>query len=698
MTKYCLIFLFSFTALFGVDLNLVNPSYDQGVLTTSEGGVITAPKFRVQAMQIRYDSSDGKSLLEAEKEIILEFGDYIFVGRRLVYDFNTNTGILYDGRTAVEPWFLGGEEIHLCADGSYYLENGFATTSENYKMDWKLETTSARLRRHQFLSAENVKFRFIALPVFWVPKLNLDLKCLFDPPVRLNFKIGGTRGSKIGAVYTLYSSKSWQTNVKLDYRLKSGFGGGFETFYTSPCKCSAFSSINYIAEDRTRYDDKKRTRYRLEGNWRTRLNKGKTTVDATWDKLSDQEMATDYDDKDLHLALAKPTQLYIRHQEPNWILTLLTRVRVNSFQTLKQELPTLTGSYRPFEIGSSGIISGGKFQASYLELEYTKNEDPGIHDYNSPRYEISQAFWRPYHFGPLCVTPEAGTTAIYYGNSQKQSGRWMVIGLFNVDMHTDLYRCFGSDKHVISPYLRYQYYTYPTTPPKDHFIFDIEDGWYRLNALRFGVLNNFYTKTNPCCVYRSFLLDVYAYAFFDTKTLRQTIPKGYIKSVYNFSQRMRHTNIIAWDFQHNILDHYNTLLEWTVNESIATAMEYRHRSRFDWRKVDKTNFIIDSYKSLEELEDSLLSDRRDTFLFHFYWQFHPTWALTFQSRNGWNRLEEPGYKEYQFAVLGTFRSSWHIKFAYKHRQNDDRFSVNFSVGLKRPCFDYNKCRVPCLEF
>lgn len=693
-----LFFLFLTHLLCGIDINIENPVFEDSRLTTEEGGVISAPNFRIQATKICYMTAGEQSLLEAEKDIILEFGDYVFIGRRIVYDFNTKTGILYNGRTAVDQWYVGGEEIHLRPDGSFYLKNGFATTSENYKMDWQLETSDAQLRNHHQLTAQNVKFRFIALPIFWMPKLKLDLNALFDPPVRFNVKVGGTRGSKVGIIYTLYSDPYWQTNVKLDYRVKSGFGGGFETYYRSPCKCTSFSSINYVSDDKTRFDRKTRTRYRLEGNYHTQLNYGKTTIDATWDKLSDYEMASDYDDNDLYLALANPTQLYIRHQESNWIMSMLTRVRVNDFQTLKQELPTLYGTYRPFEIGSTGIISEGKFEASYLELEYTDNEVPSINDYNSPRYEISQAFWRPFNLGPFTLTPEVGTTAIYYGNSPKRADRWMVIGLFDCDLHTDLYRFYGQYKHVLTPYIRYQYYTYPTTSPTDHFIFDIDDGWYRLNAIRFGLENHLYFKTSPCCIFRALYLDLYSYAFFDTETIDETIPKAYMRFVYNFTQRMRHTNLFVWDFQHQIVDQFNTLLEWTINEQTAIALEYRHRSPYEWRKVDRTNFILDSFRSVEELEDTSLSDKRDTFLYRFFWQFHPTWALTFQSRNGWNRDDEAGYKEYQVSLLGTFRSSWNVKMAYKHRENDDRFSIHFSVGLKRPCYDYNACRVPCLEF
>lgn len=696
---YLLLLLYTLP-LFGIDIDLKEPQLLDGVLTTEEGGVISAPRARVQARKIRYTAKDNQSLLEAEKDIILEFGSHYFVGRKLVFDFNTNTGILYDGRTSTEQWYIGGQEIHLCSDGSYIIHDGFATTSENYKMDWRLETEKARLTHHKFLNAQNVKFRFIALPVFWIPRMNLNLDTIFDSPFRYTFKLGGTRGAKIGVLYTLYSDNNWKADVRLDYRLKSGFGGGFETHYRSPSKCTYFNTINYIAEDRTRYEGSKMTRYRLEGNYHTLLNREKTTVDLMWDKLSDRELATDYYDTDLRLEIAKPTQLEIRHKESNWIVALKTKIRANNFQTVKQELPTLSGSYRPVEVGFTGILSEGRFEASYLELEYTQGH-PGEHDYNSPRYEISQTFWRPYRYGCLFITPEASGTAIYYGNNRNKKDRWMAIGLFDLSLHTDIYKYYGCTKHVLSPYIKYQYFTQPTTLPggqNGHYVFDIDDGWYYLNAIRFGMTSNLYRKTGECCIFRKLYLDLFTYAFIDTDTIPSTIPKAYAKCVYNPTTTLRNTLSVAWDFDHNVLDHYNALVEWTISQDTAFSAEYRHRSPYDWRKVDRTNFILDSYRDSDELIDTALADQRDTILFKMYWRFHPTWALTFQSRNGWNRKIEPNYFEYQVALLGSYRSSWNVKMAYKHREGDDRFSINFSAGVQRPSNDYNRCHTPCLEF
>src|ERR1700722_13927772 len=159
--------------LFSLTVNLKEPTYQDGVLKTEKGGIIEGPNLRIQARNILYTRKEVDDQLivqlEAEGDLILEFGEYLFVGERLEYDFQTNTGMLYDGRTGIEPWFVGGKEIRLCADGSYIIYHGFATTSENYQRDWEIETENAHLQKNRYLTARNVSFRFVKIPLFWMP-------------------------------------------------------------------------------------------------------------------------------------------------------------------------------------------------------------------------------------------------------------------------------------------------------------------------------------------------------------------------------------------------------------------------------------------------------------------------------------------------------------------------------------------------
>lgn len=694
-----LTFFLTSLPLVSLTVNLKEPTYEDGALKTEKGGIIEGTNLRIQARNILYvrKEIDNQPIerLEAEGDLILEFGEYLFVGERLEYDFQKNTGVLYDGRTGIEPWFVGGKEIHLCSDGSYIIYQGFATTSENYKRDWGIEVDKARIQKNRFLTAKNVSFRFVKIPLFWMPSFRINLDTIFDSPIRYTVRWGGSQGPRIGMTYEIFSWERWKAFLRLDYRTRRGLGGGLEVAYKSLDHCTCFRSVNYIADDTTLYNAKKRTRYRFQGLYNNSLDCGRTNICLSYDKLSDKDMATDYSDKGLHLETARRTQFQFRRQNQNWILNFLTRLRLNDFQTVKQELPTLDLNMKTFGLGKTGILVENRLKGSYLELEYT-NHNPCEHDYNSPRYELAQKFYRPFLWGPIYFTPEVGGVAIYYGNSKHHLEKWMTIALIELNANTNLYRFFGNTKHVITPYLNYQYYTHPSTSPNDHYIFDIDDGWYYLNTLRFGVANHLYTKTCNNCIWRYLYADFFAYAFFDTDTISTTIPQIYSRIVYSINPRVRYKIQAAWDFERNRLYHFNNSIEWTVSSNAAISLEFHHRSAFDWRKVDHTNFILNSFRDEAELEHSELSDRRDTFLVHYYYRWHPNWATEFQSRHGWNRKFQRPYNEFQIDFLGVFRSAWNFKFSYRHREDEDRFSVNFSLGLK--CPEQRRCCSPCLEF
>lgn len=685
----------------GVTVNIQNPTLCEGVLTTEQGGVIEAPGIRIQARKINYTRKVIEQVpickIQAEEEVMLEFGDYIFVGERLEYDFQTASGALYCARAGVAPWFAGGQVIYLNADGSYEIESGFFTTSENYCPDWAVSIENATLEEERYLQAKGVRIRLFNWTLLWLPSLNTDLQKVSDHPVDYKVGWGGDQGPRISLSYQLFSWNRWKTFIRLGYRLKRGLGGGFETKYYSEDHREYFDTLNYIAHDSSIFLPHERLRYRFQGTYSNLLMNDKVSVEMNYDKLSDKDMATDYADQGLELEDAERTQLEIRRQEENWISSLYSRIRVNSFETVKQELPTCQLSWRPFVLGNSGIISDTRTKAAYLDFEYTSGL-PHVHDYNSTRLSASQRFYRPFSWGPITATPELGGEAIFYGNSPTGGDRWVGVGIFGCDLNTSMYQMFNSHKHVIVPYVKGRFYTFPITNPNKHYIFDIEDGWARLNVTRFGVQQNFYSQDFRGCMRRYLSVDLYANAFFDIHTIPYQIPRAYASFVLYPSSILKHHVDIAWNFQEKQLDYANFRSAWTFSPDFAIAAEYRHRSSYDWRKVDRDNFMLDAFRSVRELRHSALSDRRSTALLHFFYRFHPNWAMEYEARHGWDRRNGARYNEFECALLATLRSAIQLRLSYQHRESEDRVAIDFTVGVQRPERLRPEDLIPYLEF
>ncbi|MGZ3732630.1 MAG: hypothetical protein ACXU9U_02680, partial [Parachlamydiaceae bacterium] len=274
---------------------------------------------------------------------------------------------------------------------------------------------------------------------------------------------------------------------------------------------------------------------------------------------------------------------------------------------------------------------------------------------------------------------------IFYGNLPKKNARWLALGIFRLEAKAPLYKEFKFYTHTLTPYGRYEYFSMPTSTLKDHYIFDINDGLYRLNMLRIGVQQTLYGKLQNAILYRPVRVDLYANVFFNTKTYSRNIPKAYANVEFYSSRTLRHSFNTGWDFEHQMLDHFNIRTEWTVSPNLAMATEYRHRDIYDFRKADPTNYILDSYRTPQRLAHSPLSDRRDTLLFHIFYRFHPLWALEFQTRHGWNRKHQPNYTEFEFDLIGKPQPAWQVKFSYQHYENDrHRFTVYFNMGISQP--------------
>jgi hypothetical protein len=305
-----------------------------------------------------------------------------------------------------------------------------------------------------------------------------------------------------------------------------------------------------------------------------------------------------------------------------------------------------------------------------------------VHDYSSTRFEYRPTLYAPISYGPLNLTPEIGGVGIFYGNSPTKEGQLLMQGKLGLQAQTSFFRKFGSFKHVIEPSLGFHYFSMPSSCPCEHYIFDINDGWTDLNVCRLGIKNAIYKKTVQG-IERPFIADLYSFAFIHSPT-QILVPKVYGRFVLCPFPTLQYSLQTAWDCMHSRIDHFNFRTEWTVDEDFAMAFEYRHRSPYSWRKVDPFNFFLENYRSVDCLLKSPLSDRRDTFLFHFFYRFHPLWACEFKSRQGWNRRHEPGYREYEINFLTTIQTALHFKLSFQHWENDNRVALYFNIGLPKP--------------
>jgi hypothetical protein len=670
-----------------VVVDLRAPVYRDGILETDQGGVIQARNVRVQAMHIRYERSgqgeNQKASLLAESDLSVEFRDILFVGERIEYDFLQGSGIIYNGRVAIGPWLFGGRNIYLHANGTCSISHAFVTTdSSESERSWQLQAKSVSLLSDGTLLGKSLALYVGSIPILWLPRLTFDPMKLTESPFGYTVGWGGKQGPRVGIKYLTNLTRNFKAGARVDLHIKHGLGAGVETRYHSDDHKTTFKTINYLARDITvNLERQYHTRYRFQGVYKSYIEEGKWDIDLSYDKVSDIEMPSDYSESSLGITAAGKSQLLARKESNSWLITGQARARLNSFQTMKQQLPSLEWSYRPRVFANTGLLYDSRCKAAYLDYDYS-HTGHSLNDYHSTRLEFVCRAWRPFSLAKVIhITPEVQGVAVCYGNSTNGCERHaMATAIAKVSCSSTLSRSFKHVRHLIIPYSCYSYAVEPTLKPNQHFIFDIEDGWTELNVMRFGIRQKFFRK-NETGFSSSALVetDLYADTFFNTEKVHHTIPRLYLNLGFFPSCHLRFITGTAWYFPKNILDHINVRTEWVANANFAVATEYRSRSRYCWRKVNIDNLMMDSYRSVGELLHSPVSDQRETILVHSFWRFHPFMALEGRLKKGWHRRHEPSYSEYDASLLLSLPAHWYLKFSYQRSEDDHRFALYFAL-------------------
>lgn len=671
-----------------VRVDLRNPVYKNGILYTNQGGVIQSDDIRIQAQTIQYfhRMEEGKWVqkIEAEGNLLIQYKGRVFVGNELEFDFSQMAGTVFEGKTFSSMWYVGGDQIQLNADGSYKVNNAFVTTCENKESSWDLRARRVHVVKNQYFQAKKVRLRFFKWPLLWLPSFKVNLK-KFKAPL-FKYYANWNKGPKVGFRYQLYSWKEAALYGRLEYRWSKGWGGAIETEYLPEDHFTSFITRSYLGTDRLFNAEDVERRYRLQGALRSESRSGKTHTTLTWDKYSDVRMPGDFKSEDFEVNTALKTLFFIHHQERDIISSLKVMPRVNPFESLKQDLPTAYVMTRPIEIKHTGILSTQFVKASYLNFQYSDQLVTSLQDFHSPRVEIFERLDRPFYWKGLTFNPHLAGRAILYGTSPSHESKCAGLLDYGLAMNLRGCRAYSQYQHLIEPYFEYNALTRPTVGPDSHYIFSIQDGYQKIQQVQVGVRQLLFSRKRSCKEAR-FVADLYANAFFSDPVIPQVIPRLYLWLAWRLPS-VHFTWHNGYNFRHQLVDFSNARLKWTANENVALSLEARYRSKYDWRKADHENFILDVTRPESELLESPLSDRRVTLLSNVFIRLNPFWDLQFETHHGFyrlykNHIREKPFNEFRIHLYTWLSSAWklHLYYGYTLKNHFD-WTVNIQFVKK----------------
>ncbi len=661
-------------------VDLRNPTFLGGTLTTTEGGVIKNKDLRIQAKKIRYtklrEKNTDKHFIEAEEDLMIIYKNRVFVGKKLKYDFLHKTGLIYEGKTFISPWYLGGSEIKLKADGNYAIKNVSITTCESANSAWDIHAKKIIVEKRDLLSAQKVRFRLFQMPAIWLPSFKLNMKKFIAKPI-FRYKIDFDKpfSPRVSLRYQIYSWQDFALFIRGDYRIAKGPGGAIETEYFPEHKRSSFVTKNYFARDLVPNDPKNRRRYRLQGAYHGISENKKTTIDLTWDKYSDIEMPSDFKSTDFEINTAKKTELNIRNQKRKIISVVHAHHRANTFNTLKQDLPSIFCHIHPLKWQQTGLQFSNWMKIAYLNYGYSDKLKTDLTGFQAVRGQFFEEALKKFDIKGLVLTPYFGLTGLFYSDSPDSSVRWQGALFYGCQLKSTIYKDFLQHQHLIIPYIKYEGLSKPLLDNDKIYIFSIADGLHRLDLIKLGLKNSL-ISLSPAKFAPTFEADLYSQAFLHKDVPLISFPKGYLDLRMLFSD-FALTNQNAWNIAHHKFDSAKLRFSWTASQNLALSLEYRYRSAYAWRKADENNFILDLARPEKKLLASPVSDRRHTILSSLYCNINPYMSCEWQSHHGFGRKGEPPYNEFEIGFYIKLATSWKIKLSWQHTKTDNRVSFDY---------------------
>ena len=408
--------------------------------------------------------------------------------------------------------------------------------------------------------AYNTLFRLWDVPVLWLPVLYKPMET-DTIGVDLDFGKSSSWGYFVRASkgFTIIDNKHMQLNAAaiLNYYGDRGLAyGGKINFNTQNSRTEIFGI--YMRDRQPynywNYDDADSSKWYAN---HTRLEIPRTRFDFKMTNLthitpsldfrgqieyySDYNFLDDYYGARYKRNIQPPTYAALEYQMPRASASLLTTVRINSFDTVMERLPEGRLDVPRQEL-FGGLYYQSETSAGFYQMkwrEFDKEAAYGkIRNYSSARFDTVHFLYYPISLDFLNIIPRAGGRFTAYSRTSKNrvtdedltnmfganaidqpffgekypfsnfrpdgGAKVRFIGELGVEANTKIYRTWQDVRsawleldglrHVLMPYVNYTFIPEPTLDPEKTLYFDDTDRIHKQNFIRIGMRNTLQTR------------------------------------------------------------------------------------------------------------------------------------------------------------------------------------------------------------
>ena len=708
-----LVFSFVFSKTDKVDLQLNKPTISQKAIHCSRGGVIKTDEITIYAKNFDYiHDKKGDHKVTASGNLLIKFNRYFFIGDSITYDYNTKTGVILNGTGTVNNIISGGKEIYLYEDKSLEIKDAFITPSSTIPPVFEVTSPQVNVTGTTRATAKTMVGKLNGVPFMWLPSWGMLLDAKYKRARTLAYNMTVERGQvpMFWVRYKLYDNDLLQAYTRLEYRVlpldavvqkneKSvewyeGLGGAIDLDYKTKNKKITFQTRNFASYNIWYLDinaNKPRLRYRVQGKYKGLTNNDQVESFVQWDKLSDRFMRTDFPTQQFDIGTLERNEAFVHYRTDPAYFLIAAKPRLNEYRGFNQDLPVAQIAMRPIEVArKSKIYIEQRYTVGYHNYLYAHQLRDTIPNFNSGKFAAIVNMYRPFGYGPLNFTPRVGFDGIVYTNNQTAVSSTQAVCNYGGDASLDFEGDFHYFSHYIKPYAKYNGLTNPTSNNNQHFNFGIKDGYARLNQFIYGISNDFYFRRFPVDV-PTFNVNVYGMTFFDTPSLIEPISKAMLDIAWHYPRLERGMNF-GWNFEKDTYDFLEANFGWTVNDYIALSSAYRDRGKFWWRKDNHLSFVLDSYHTIDALDQTPLSDARYCVVNKLQLQLAPLWTFQVENNVGRRpsvkndlgqviRAQTPYYVQTKMKISMVLSNSYRLGLTYlvSNSKKDNYFTFNFDL-------------------
>ena len=505
-------------------------NYETGIGVITNRFVVRFRDATLTAGRGQFNERTGDILVE--DQVILQRDNQVWRGDRLQYNLLDRTIRTTDFRTGRWPFYAAGQGLHLDLTNQVYTATGaYVTSDDAADPGFRIRTRRLTIAPGQYFEARHAVLYAGKVPVFYFPYLRRSLRGRVN---RFTLLPGyrSLHGPYLLGGYEWYWTERLSGVVRLDYRVKRGWGTGLEVAHESGTRAGQTEFRGYYLYDLDANNVKDFTgetvgvhpdRYRVD---LTHKSEPLTNLTATlaWRKQSDPYVRRDFFESEHRENQQPASYLEVARAWPNLSLNLLVQPQVNPFFETVERLPDLKLTTPRSRLGELPFFYEGESSVGYLQRRFAEGtEDP---DYAALRTDTFHQLLLPQtFFGWLNLTPRAGGRYTYYGETDTRGpalaaqDRWVFHTGAELSLKASQLwpesssRLFQVDglRHIVQPAFNYSYVPRPSTRPPDLPQFDTEWPSLRLlphwfpdynaidtldsrNVMRLGLRNRLQTK------------------------------------------------------------------------------------------------------------------------------------------------------------------------------------------------------------